>query len=560
MIEIINENCPSFRICCGSDDGDQGTGFAIAQNRILTARHVVKDALSDEKIAITLDNPDNGKGKIELEICGPAKEKIELATLVMLQPKNPSDRLPASLPFYRPADQIKEGTPMVAYGYPENDNSQHKLDLGGYADFCAGNPIEGAEQRTVHFTPNCTNGSGFSGSPILCDSRLVGILIAQKAAEGQCEYLYGFGGDAFFQELKELGIDLPASPVPPELPAPAFLLPEEYQSRMEEQLKDAMKKQSECRKDGCQPPIFLRGPDGIGKMEFFWAFAKQYGEGYVYHLEFIDDFLETLNRDKSGIIACTASTASKKLQLLQKCSDTDILIISDANFENGYQREVLAHNKAYAELCKLPLHLVIATRQPVAESLDNSKLLALELNPSESEQELVKWSTEIHETLDSKYAGMLVKQAAYNPVLIRKLMEILAHDPNLNPEEMVNVLRDPGINNANAYLNISGKHNLFDLLKKKIPQPNCDIKNCDIKNCDIKNPNSTDCDTKKNYEISKSILMLILDELDVAQEAQEALDATNEADKYLTAEEFMEWVHSLNRKEQQKCNDMEYIA
>lgn len=533
MIEITNGNCPSYKLHCGEKSG---TGFVIAENRILTARHVVLGA--DKKATSAWINvPD--QGKVDLRICDLNGNPAVTDSLVLLAPANPQQQLPKSLPLYRPVAAPKQDTGMKAYGYLGKKNGQNGYPLIEYDIYRPDEPSEHGEVRNAQFKINQSpdHAGGLSGSPIFCEDRLFGVLNTEDYVNRKVDFVYGFCGDEFFKELAAFGIPLPASPTPPELPKAAFELPEQYQARMAEQLKAMMKKQSACRKDGRQPPIFLRGPDGIGKLEFFWEFAEQYREGYVYHLNFINNFQVTLNRDQSGIIERKhADTAEKQLKLLRECSESDILIITGADFAKGYLAKNIEPNDAYKELCKLPLHLVIATRQPIPENLGDCKPLELELKPLETE--LVEWSIGKLSSLGSDNARMLVKQAEHNPLLIHRIMDILVADPDLTPAGMVEALQNPSKSNANLYLDMKEPYNLFTLLDAKIPHPKGEI---------------------KDDEIYRSILMLILGELIIALPAQGAADVSDDADEYLTAEEFEAWVHSTDSEDKEDSEDKKKV-
>lgn len=498
MIEITNENCPSYKIYCETKTDSEsisksGTGIVVTENRILTARHVVRDVIAGTHSA-WVDIPE--QGQINLRICVLDGNQAVTDSLALLEPADPQQQLPKPPPLYRPVAAPKQRTEMDAYGYLGTRTKRNQYHLIEYAVYGTEQPQEHREVRNAEFkiVESPDDVRGLSGSPIFCNSRLFGVLNTEDFVNKKVDFVYGFCGDAFFRELASFGILLPVALTPPELNEASFKLPEEYQRKMTERLNTALNKQRTGRECSRQKPIFLRGPDGIGKKEFLWAFAKQYEAGYVYHLDFEDDFLTTIEKGDKKIVA-EGENIKDRLRLLRECGESDILIITGADFASGYTADALGCNGAYKELCSLPLHLVITTRQPVPE--EHGGLL---LEPKQiSVEELLSWNLDWPTALssDPEKAKELIAQAENNPMLVRIIMRILCQDSSLKPNGMLEALKNPCLSSAQAYWDTvqsesTTRCRLFDYLDPKMPHP--------------KNKSS-------EYKDCKDILILILDEL-----------------------------------------------
>ena len=501
----------------------------VDRERFLTVRHVVSGALkSDAKITVMI--PD--QGEVELKICVSDTGTRSTESLVLLEAKNPRSVLPQPPTLYRPATDPAEGAVMKIYGYQGKKPGRNAYGLIEYAAYQPDVVIHDGEQRNAQFkiTEKADDARGLSGSPVFYKGRLYGIMNVQDSVAKKNDFVYGLCGSVFFRQLEGFGIQLPASPKPPAIHAPLFALPEEYQAKMAKKLEELLTEQYGCRDNGCQKPVFLHGSDGIGKKEFLLSFAKRYQAGYAYHVDFADDFLTTITRGSREIFR-EGSTIEERLQPLRECSEADILIITGADFVEGYSDKTLYHTDAFKELCRLPLHLIIATRQPVPEDCSGG-FLELELEPM-SMEELLVWKLDRPNTLCPDAQKALIQQTECNPMLFWCVMDILCKDSSLTANGMLEALRDPCKNNADHYWVMPGgstkpKLRLRDRLNPKVPH------------ADQQSPLHSDC---------QDILILIQGEQQQNEGRAACCGAMADPVCGLSSAEFDDWVKKNQKTE-----------
>lgn len=117
-------------------------------------------------------------------------------------------------------------------------------------------------------------------------------------------------------------------------------------------------------------PIVLSGLGGMGKTELAVRFGQRYEDGNVYFVRFNATFTDTVTSMFSGIYprpedgqAAPPEAEQYKavMSLLEKCSETDILIIDNVDADQSSLRDLMK-DAAYTALKNMKLRLILTTR------------------------------------------------------------------------------------------------------------------------------------------------------------------------------------------------------
>ncbi|MCG3651779.1 serine protease [Aliarcobacter butzleri] len=184
-----------INVCKILCDGDHGTGFLISNELILTAYHVVDGC---DKIKVTFDN------KKELDVT--LHESIDYKDIAIL-------KLDKSVEFYEyiPIVDIKiqHNTKWISRGFPSfNINSGENI-LEHIDNVVNGqNSLLNSNDIRLDFNQKLDTYQGFSGSPLIIDSSIVGIIKDEQLERGSAKELKALSIKYFKDLLEQLGINI----------------------------------------------------------------------------------------------------------------------------------------------------------------------------------------------------------------------------------------------------------------------------------------------------------------------------------------------------------------
>lgn len=130
-------------------------------------------------------------------------------------------------------------------------------------------------------------------------------------------------------------------------------------------------------------PIVLSGLGGMGKTELAARFGREYQGGRVYFTHFQTSFEGTLRNMFSGVHPQPIQPPKEEeqlntvVQLLEKCTEQDLLIIDNADAHSGSLADLMK-DKMYQKLLGMKLRLMITTR------FDWNRVLPVDPLPSEN--------------------------------------------------------------------------------------------------------------------------------------------------------------------------------
>lgn len=226
------------RTVCGDESG---TGWLIAKNRVLTARHCVLAGLTGSK-SVELFFPHQGGTAVAAKILAQSEEHD--ACLLSLDTDVTADPLPLSLPHPR------EGEAWQTFGYPQSKSALgHRL--AGKVAQVLGAPILKIDlDLSVDPAVALQNYKGLSGSAVVCDGAALGMI--RLKVDGTVAALSLQQMQKF---LTEHGVNLPSES---QAPAPPLLAERGNFS-------DTFAKAVRARAGSY---LFLEGAHGYGKSTF----------------------------------------------------------------------------------------------------------------------------------------------------------------------------------------------------------------------------------------------------------------------------------------------------
>ena len=197
--------------CKSSDSMDEtyGTGFLIADNTILTVKHVVKNYLHDSRncVIYVYPNPNTTDNPCEFELVDPALTE-KCSVLALLRYKG-SGKFPVDhseyKKYYHGYKIPDKGQKACTYGF--KSGKVHRLSYDLEFEGIADNPDETEFYNVVFKADFTDDAKGLSGSPIIYEDNLIGIL--GYAVYRGITHPYGCCGNMFFDELKRYGFELP---------------------------------------------------------------------------------------------------------------------------------------------------------------------------------------------------------------------------------------------------------------------------------------------------------------------------------------------------------------
>ena len=130
-------------------------------------------------------------------------------------------------------------------------------------------------------------------------------------------------------------------------------------------------------------PIVLSGLGGMGKTELAAKFGRDYQGGRVYFTHFQNSFEGTLRNMFSGVHPQPSQPPKEEeqlntvVQLLEKCTEQDLLIIDNADADSGSLADLMK-DEFYGKLMGMKLRLILTTR------FDWNRVLPVDPLPSEN--------------------------------------------------------------------------------------------------------------------------------------------------------------------------------
>lgn len=186
------------RVICGES---QGTGFLIKDDLVVTASHVITEYIDNgEKIYVIFEDD------FKYEVYPENKTDLPITVLKLSEKRDE---------IIRPIGQneITEDTPAKTYGYLSDSTIVESVSI--IANRVLGCLNENEEYCNTVFTINASERiidfSGFSGSPIVSNGYIIGILIRQVFQGGNVIRLKGICGVEFRKYLEQHNVHVPVS-------------------------------------------------------------------------------------------------------------------------------------------------------------------------------------------------------------------------------------------------------------------------------------------------------------------------------------------------------------
>lgn len=245
MIIEDNIRAATCQVRCGSEIG---TGWLIAPDLVVTAKHCVVDATKvDDTQPIILEfglGTNASEHEADLQAASPAFDVavVRLRARLNVQPLSWTDQLP------------RPGSRWVAFGRPTvKVDIGHRLE-GSIAQILEGLPSAIDIEVAVDNTSALTEYEGFSGAAVVCDDNCVGVLIIN--ADTSVAAISTARAASF---LRELGLNAESAP----------RLDSERRIAPRDEFQEAFETALLAKGAGF---LFAEGPPGIGKSTFCHEF------------------------------------------------------------------------------------------------------------------------------------------------------------------------------------------------------------------------------------------------------------------------------------------------
>jgi hypothetical protein len=186
------------RIECGAE---QGTGFLISSNLILTAYHVVCEN-DDEEIKVYFSRKEE---IVYGEIHGLISETWKSLDVAIIQ-------LDENIDFYEEIKildiSLDDGMNWISRGFPQNKDRKAENFILEPNNYINGQHEELHENNDIdlNFNSKLTTYSGYSGAPLIVNECIVGMIRSELPQNGIARELYGLSIKHFKDLLEEVGI------------------------------------------------------------------------------------------------------------------------------------------------------------------------------------------------------------------------------------------------------------------------------------------------------------------------------------------------------------------
>ena len=190
------------RIECGEE---QGTGFLISNNLLLTAYHVVCEH-DDEDKEIKIYFPSK-KETVYGEIHELINETWKSLDVSIIQ-------LDENIDFYEEIKildiSIDEGMNWISRGFPQKKDKRAENFILESNNYINGQHEELYENNDIdlNFNSKLATYSGYSGAPLIVNECIVGMIRSELAQNGISRELYGLSIKYFKDLLEEVGITI----------------------------------------------------------------------------------------------------------------------------------------------------------------------------------------------------------------------------------------------------------------------------------------------------------------------------------------------------------------
>ena len=193
--ELFSSVC---RIKCGIESGN---GLQVSSDLVLTADHVVIQAIT-ENLPITATFESDSES-IGCTVISPSDGTVSPVALLKLAKERKQG-------FFCVSDDVlRQGSSVRAHGFP-SENAAIADSISLTCVRVLDQPLDTGVNFI--FKPNMENResfTGFSGSPIIYNGHVIGMLISQSMVGNTANRLHGICGLSYRKILNQLGIQLP---------------------------------------------------------------------------------------------------------------------------------------------------------------------------------------------------------------------------------------------------------------------------------------------------------------------------------------------------------------
>lgn len=191
-------NAPVYRILCGKF----GNAFLIAENILVTVRHVVENnQKKDKPKKITLKFVESGKETTtDCDIVSHDEQEFKNSSLVLIKTKKPLP-IPPSMGIHTGGI---DGLQLEIHSHRLYEGSdEYEPEIVTHHHTSNTKSCPNTHEAVTHtLKSDRKNYEGDSGAPIINNDCLVGILVGQNAEDGEARHAFALCGNKFFELLE----------------------------------------------------------------------------------------------------------------------------------------------------------------------------------------------------------------------------------------------------------------------------------------------------------------------------------------------------------------------